>query len=435
MSFSTIDGFLDGLEEGDAPEPGSDWLTRLLPASFKGVPAFTLDTTFTFGRRIEVNEYPARESPHSKDLGRKADRFAETWFVHGENYDLARDKLVAALRSPGVGELVTERFGTHQVRILAGSVRESGRSGHFAKITFQAVEAGVNRSPSEEPATADALKKSAQSAQEGALVSFLLKAQSGVGWVRVNVVDHATSALDIFDRGMAIYKRGAAADAISNSIRALRSKILSDESLLLAHEFNETGSEILDIAADMAAVPDDVKERLRVLEQMRHDGDQEIGTLLGSEIPRAAATVKSPDEVVAQANREAQAALFRQALVIARGLVLLEADLSSTLEVDRLRDDFLVPIDDEIDQAGLVGDDDAYISLREFRAAVLLDLATRGEKIQEKADFTPPVPLSTLNLSQRLYGTGARAGDIADALTPEHPAFIAAQITIRVDRV
>lgn len=435
MSFSTVDALLTTLEGGPPASPAEDWKTRLQPASIGGVPFFTLDAGYSFGRRLEVNEYPDRDLPHTRDLGRRADRFDTVAFVEGDDYDLARDRLIQVLRSGGVLELVTERHGTHRVRIQSGSVREVGKVGHFAKIVFQAVEAGVNRAPTLDPTTADALKAAAESAQEGVLVSYLLKIDTGVGWVRQNLVDNVQASLEIFDRGLALYQRNQFSSSILNGVRALGAQVLSDDALLLTHKFSDTASTMLDLAADMAAVEDDVKERLRVLEGMRHDGEDEIDAPLGPEVPREATITLSADAALAAVNRRALADLIRQALVISRGLVLLEADLRSAEEVARLRDDFLAPIDAEIATAGLLDDDEAYISLREFRSAVLRDLSIRGEQLPERADFTPPQPISALLLSQRLYGTGDRDLELETELRADHPAFIAGRVTIRVSRV
>lgn len=439
-------------------EVEEDWKTRLQPASIGGVPFFTLDAGFSFGRRLEVNEYPDRDLPHTRDLGRRADRFDQVAFVVGPDYDLQRDRLIEVLRSKGVLELVTERHGTHRVRIQTGSVRESGKAGRFAKITFKAVEAGVNRAPTIDVTTADALKAAAESAKEGSLTSYLLKVEAGVGWAQTALIDNISFGLAIFTTGLEIYKTTASVKSvfleelerdrgisqgrsgrrpgeIANEVRALAAQVLSDDQLLQAHRFGETGSRILDIASDMAAVDEDVRERLRVLEGMRHDGEDEIDAPLGPELPRDATITLSADALLVAENRRALADLIRQGIVIARGLVLLEADLRRAQEVDRLRDDFLGPIDEEIETAGLVADDDAYISLREFRAAVLRDLSIRGEQLAERADYTPPEATSALLLSQRLYGTGARDRELELELRADHPAFIPALVPIRVARV
>jgi prophage DNA circulation protein len=422
-------------DAGFEPDPAADWKSRLQAASFKGVPFFTLDANYSFGRRLEINEFPDREIPHSRDLGRSADRFSTSAFVVGPNYDLDRDKLIAALRSKGEGELVTERYGTHRVRIVSGSVKEEGKSGRFAKIVFTAVEAGANRSPGVTPDTVGKVKAAAVDAQESSLTSYLLKVDNGVGWVNDNVVATSKAALEIFDRGLALLQRSGPALAIAEKSSALASNITSDSDLRLAHSFAETGSGILDIAAEMAAVPETVAERLRVLEGMRHDGEDTIGTILGPNTPRNASATLTPDEILANTNRLALGDMVRQAIVIARGLVLIEADFTSEDEVAELRDNFLGPIDEEIETAGATADDDAYIGLREFRTAVLIDIALRGEQAPEKADYIPPAPVSTLLLASRLYGDGSRATELERILTPEHPAFIPGLNKIRVLRV
>src|SRR5262252_1724193 len=97
------------------------WRLRMRQASFKSA-AFHVETQGRVsGRRTVVHEYPKLDTPYSEDLGRHAVRYQITGYViqrwratvgssqHGNmdwNYDMARDKLIAALEDLGPGRLV-----------------------------------------------------------------------------------------------------------------------------------------------------------------------------------------------------------------------------------------------------------------------------------------------------------------------------------------
>lgn len=52
----------------------NDWRDRLRDASFRGVPFSVEDDEGSFGRRVQVHEYPNRDKPFTEDLGRATRR-------------------------------------------------------------------------------------------------------------------------------------------------------------------------------------------------------------------------------------------------------------------------------------------------------------------------------------------------------------------------
>jgi len=100
-------------------------LEKLQPASFKGVRFLIDSTSTTAGRKTVTHEYPNRDSRFVEDLGALQETYSITGIVSGENYIADRDALIAALKSPGRGELVHPFFGSLQVTAKPFSLSEN----------------------------------------------------------------------------------------------------------------------------------------------------------------------------------------------------------------------------------------------------------------------------------------------------------------------
>src|SRR5262245_51034376 len=93
------------------------WRKMLRQASFKAA-AFHVETQGRVsGRRTVLHEYPKLDVPYAEDMGRHAVRYQITGYViqtvprnmRGSmdwNYDICRDRLIAALEDEGPGVLV-----------------------------------------------------------------------------------------------------------------------------------------------------------------------------------------------------------------------------------------------------------------------------------------------------------------------------------------
>ena len=147
------------------------WREELLPASFRGVPFEVEGDSGSFGRRVQVHEYPQRDKPWTEDLGRATRAFEITAFLIGPDYLQQRDDFIAALETEGPGILVHPWYGelTVNVKDLA-RVTHSRLNGGMCEIALSFVEAGEL----EFPAAADSLGAQALvAADELAEISIL----------------------------------------------------------------------------------------------------------------------------------------------------------------------------------------------------------------------------------------------------------------------
>ena len=149
------------------------WRDDLQPASFRGVEFFVTGHDHTFGRRIELNQYPLRDDPYAEDLGRRAREWSVEAFVLGENYMARRDALITALETPGPGRLVHRWLG-EVTAVVRGDchLQESTREGGMARFSITFVEAGERIEPSARLDTADRVERLADAADAVAAEEF-----------------------------------------------------------------------------------------------------------------------------------------------------------------------------------------------------------------------------------------------------------------------
>lgn len=111
-----------------------NWADRMVTASFKGVEFLTESHDAKGGRRLVVHEYPGAEEPNVEDLGGKSGEFRLNAYFIGPDYDLARDKFLLALNTPGADWLTHPWRGYLWVRAHNWSVHESNDKGGYCTI-------------------------------------------------------------------------------------------------------------------------------------------------------------------------------------------------------------------------------------------------------------------------------------------------------------
>lgn len=156
------------------------WRDRYLSgASYAGVPFLIESHEFTTGRTAAVHVYPQRDTPTVEDTGRAVRRFRVRGFLLGDDYDLDRDRLIAACetRSPGypfrVGRaLIHPYLGTLTVFCESLRVSERITIGRTCTLDFDFVETSETvlpvREASNDAATDEAAAELSDAAAENA---------------------------------------------------------------------------------------------------------------------------------------------------------------------------------------------------------------------------------------------------------------------------
>lgn len=140
---------------------GINWRDNLYDASFRGVPFSVESDEGSFGRRVQVHEYPNRDKPYTEDLGRATRRLTINAYLVGDDYAEQRDRLITAIETAGPGTLIHPQFGEMQGCIDGQvTVSHSGTEGRMCRVSFQFVESGELSFPVAGAATARKLEES-----------------------------------------------------------------------------------------------------------------------------------------------------------------------------------------------------------------------------------------------------------------------------------
>lgn len=111
-----------------------DW-SKLLDASFNGVPFRVESEDLSAGRRQAIHQVAGEQSPIIEEIGPGATTFSVTAYVVGDLADFQSHALVAALMMPGPGFLVLPIDGALSVHVVEDGIRRNrskDRNGYIA---------------------------------------------------------------------------------------------------------------------------------------------------------------------------------------------------------------------------------------------------------------------------------------------------------------
>lgn len=394
---------------------------QLRPGSFRGVSFETTQSTASVGRRVQVHEYPQRDTPYVEDLGRKAREVTFTAFVIGSDYIAKMQKLIEALEKPGSGVLIHPWLGKLDVTPKSVSKVTFSQKLRMASVELSFVESGEEKYPETSVGTSFLSRQMAELIQIEAVKSFVNRfdlsgaqdfVQAAVGGqladlMSLNVVKDVGAMF-----GMADNLADLASDALS--------LVSKDPSVLGNQIANALG------LGKMANVPASWR---RVTRQLSSLLSEEKLNKSGSDNSVALTTVAQ-----IQQNNEALQDLVRQVTVAnivgATSLVGTEQDRvdSETTaqaiayqDLTELRDAALQAIDDELMK---VKDDAVYKAIEDGYSAVFNDLTQRAEQQAQLVDYTPPAVLPAIVIAYDRYGDANRDLEIVERNKITHEGFV-----------
>lgn len=194
---------------GGAGDAGS-WISKLRPASFRGVPFKVLEGQVKFGRRSVIHEYPFRDTVWVEDLGKAARRVAFVGFIVGDDVVAQREKMMKACEDVGAvdgGELVHPTLGRMTVSLVDGvTCVERWDRGRYFELAFSFVEQGKRIYPNSTADTGTAVLGALDKAKAASKMD-LIGALAGALKSGLAVAAQATSAVAMW---------AAAAQRLSN---------------------------------------------------------------------------------------------------------------------------------------------------------------------------------------------------------------------------
>jgi len=368
--------------------------TRTSIASFRGVQFFVESADRGGGRRLVTHEFPRRDDPFLEDMGRKARTFPVEGYVVGEDYQVSRDALIAALEEDGPGELVHPHYGTIRVACADFRVRESVDEGGMARFGIDFTEAkAAPRGPSAAPDLAARVKASAAAARKKVGEAFLKT------YKPTSLVDSAAGMLRA-----ATLKINNVRSAISRTVQEVATmKRRVDEAIASAEALARTPANLLGQLEGM------------------------IGGLRGAEALAAYAFQTGLRPPATTASRRAERANFDALQAVIQRLAVIRAAEESPAgpydshdEALAVREAIAARLDEQLELA----DPETFTALQQLRADLVRAVPAPADSLPHLVAHVPPRTVPSLVLAHRLYGDVALEGDIVARNRLPHPGFI-----------
>lgn len=432
---------------------------QLQQGSFRGVPFGVLSAEGRFGRRLAVHEYPYRATPWVEDMGRATRKISFIAFlvtdslVYGGGEVIAqREALIAACEKAGSGTLIHPSLGRLTVSVPEDglTVTERWDGGRYFEVGFSFFESGARVFPSATDATGSATAAAATQSDLAAAADFVRQAELAISkgsavikravstvtnWIN-NIERLASDATGLFSMvaslpgdfgrffgggtkgfNSTLELPGAPttiAGLIGQGATARAAITAANETLLTASagaDAQATADAAQAAAAALLAAIVDPAVALRLLTALADFYPTEPTT--DSVIGQAMGTMQTA--IGAMVRRAALAALVRASALY---------QPSSRDDAAALRDALAVLLDEEILIAGDNADDTSYSALRGMRAAMVVDLNSRGASLPSMKLFALPSNLPALVIAQRLYQDPDRGDQLTSEADPPHPAFM-----------
>lgn len=388
------------------------WRDQLQQASFRNVPFEVESDDATFGRRVEVHEYPQRDMPYAEDLGRKARERNLTAFVVGDDYMTRRDNLLAAFEKAGAGELVHPYYGRMMVTVTDVRVSHSLTEGGMCRFQISFVESGELSYPAAVSATSTQSLQAVDALQTSAINDFA-ENFSVDSLPEFAVNDALTSfgdALTVMDGALT-----SAGVLMRNPLSLLSDDMagLVRDPATMARRFFGAFAKANAVLAQASGLGDiNVLNMLNVLTTVRLTDAFRFSFGGGS----------TPTRTRMAQNRTAINALARQALITQADGMVASMSLPVYDDAMLVKTELLNAIDAELETAN----DTAYLALKTLRSKTYADITARTQSSARMKNITPQDVLPALVLAYELYEDTSRDAEITERNKVRHPGFVPA---------
>ncbi|WP_241167205.1 DNA circularization protein [Serratia marcescens] len=423
------------------------WKSRLQPASFRGVPFRVESDEGTFGRRVQTHEYPNRDKPYTEDLGRATRRFTISAYLIGDDYIDQRDRLIAAVDTPGPGTLVHPNYGEMAISV-DGEVRvsHSNNEGRMCRISFSFVEAGELSFPTSGVATGQVLVSSCSALDDSIGDAFSSFGLGGLSdFIQSDVLDQATAMINTVADAFTMVDEGIAAAArlLQGDLSVLLMPPSSGMNFVNAlQKMWRAGNRLTGDASDLVTLIDtlsgvtlghDLAPRgvwntdsttTQVVKSQQNYVAEAIRTTAISEAAYTVTLLPQPKTPVNQRSPES-------ATPVVSHPALNDAGMDNSVPAPVTWDDLIAVraglnhvIDTELQRTA---DDGLFLSLNRVRTDTNRDISTRLAQVEKTVTRTPPDVLPALVLAATWYDNAAREIDITGRNAVKHPGFIPVQ--------
>lgn len=438
---------------------------QLKQASYRNISFGVLSADGSFGRRNSIHEYPFRDIVFVEDLGRQARRINIVGFLlendavyQGTDVITQRENLIAAVETPGGGELIHPTLGRLNVALLSMSVSERWDKGRYFEIGFSFIEAGDRLFPSTGVSTGDAVTTAAINLDAMSTADFLTRAiadlQFGAAIV-TQAVSTATALIRLANRlandatnlhslvallpgNFGRYFGGRTSGGLTGSSVVLAGTPPTISSLISQGTVSRAnvGAQATTLAATAAGLgspsdPSGLATAAQALAQAVLEATVDPADAL--RLLASLATFTPSDinttSLIGLAMADMQNTVgnvFRRAALSQLAIAASTYQPSSYDDAVYVRTLVCGLLDAEIALAGDAGEDDSFAALRALRNAVVQDLTARGATLAPIITFRVGTNLPSQVLALRLYKDTGRADELEIQINPVHPLFCAA---------
>lgn len=464
------------------------WKDNLQDASLRGI-AFKVDSDeATFGRRVQVHEYPNRDKPWAEDLGRATRRFSVQAYLIGDDFFEQRNRLIEAIEKPGSCTLVHPYYGEMTVVVDdAIRVSHSQSEGRMCRISFSFVESGELSFPTAGLATDQKLSSSVSFLDDAISSAFGAFGMDGMpDFLQDGVLDEAsgmfsnvTSAFQYVDSGVSAASRLLQGDlsvllsppssgmSFVNRLQTMwraGSRLTGNASDLMSMIKGLTG-----VTVDSGLAPRGVwntdSKTAQTQTIQRNYVAQAVRTTAISEAAAAVTSLPQPanrtvtrqqdplqpvrvshpavsniQPVTADTTTASVSSAATTTTVTSKASVTTASASSGVTsstdsgtvitwdDLSQVRDSLNEAIDREMER---VSDDGLYQALVTVRTDLNRDISARLEQVERMTERTPAQVMPALVLAADWYDSASRAGDITARNGIRHPGFVPVQ-TLRV---
>ncbi|AIR90588.1 DNA circularization protein [Pseudomonas cremoricolorata] len=410
----------------------SEWRDLRREASFRGVQFWVDSDSVPVGRRTHIHEYPKRDQPSVEDMGRRTREFKFAGFIVGGDFIAQRDRLLAALDTPGPGELVHPWFG--RLMVTAGDCEVSHARNELGMVRFSLVFIdGAAAFPVQTVNTRRQLAAQVPTLLESIEARFA-SAMALVDSVRlrVNAVRRAISSAYAFaitclspmtslftDLSSLVYSvinaPGALAASLLSDIASVERAFTGYGSTGSLHKAKITGQAISDLSEQSPTADDpDVAALQAALIGLLQDAALLDLLLDMAEVPIAVAqSVEQPAALSIQLEQEGSTteagATAEAGVPVADDVLAVRDAISDAM--------WVIAGESQPEHFGVISD--ARLALDRH----LTQVARSGVWLRT---FRPRETVSSLVLAHKLYGDAMRGAEIVSRNAIRHPGFVPA---------
>lgn len=390
---------------------------RMVGGSFRGVPFFVDESDRTGGgRRGVVHEFPGRDDPFVRDLGRRGRVYRLECHVIGDSYLEQKDALLSAIEDvSGPGELVHPYYSSilRAIVITPPSVRETSSDGGMATISVEFTETPRQElSPTRRADLPAAAASSADAAQAASRARFLVTYDPA--GLPSHALDSVETALSSASAALEEKLGPVARDAQELALLSARVRAITNEAASLVRQPDAMTDQFLEAVQSLQASLENVPAALAAAL---------VETYLVDLGPDAPAT--TPTRVRERSNQVAAQGLLRQLVAAEAGRAVARGTYDSVEAATAARNAVLEILDEQV----ALAEEEAYSALAQLRADVTRaqpapDLAARVMTIERR------VPVPSLVLAYQLYGSVDLESDIVARNLLPHPAVAAGSLRV-----